>query len=355
MLVITAGVKAQESFYQDVTTWSMGESKVQSPKSKVEASTSQPLFFPSWDILPHEPKLPHVDVISERLETLVNLSKVQDPKPKGKAKKTSASQLIVANVVALMQRTFAPGMIAARTRTLRRGETIDPLDLVEWLEDEGYEPEAQVNAKGELALRGGILDIFPPTCPWPLRLEFFGDELESIREFDPSTQLSKEPVESVTIPPAGELGILRRLLGAKSPTPPPLATLLDHLPDNTLVVICDPEAVAQGAADYAIQVPPSDPFFVSWEELQNAMTARGLVTTELGEFTEVLESDDESATAEQLQFQSLDAFRPIAERAVDLAIAEAQRREFFAQLHRWLRQGRAVHVFCNTLGEQQRF
>ncbi len=360
LLVITAGVKAQESFHQDVTTWLIAEFKVSS--SQLSALNSQPLFFPSWDILPHEPKLPHVDVISERLETLVKLSKVQGPKPKAKAKKSSSSQpstrnaqLVVANVVALMQRTFAPGMIAARTRTVRRGETVDPLDLVEWLEDEGYEPEAQVNAKGELALRGGILDIFPPTSPWPLRIEFFGDEVESIREFDPRTQLSKDTVQSVTIPPAGELGILRRLLAAKSPAPPPLATLLEHLPDNTLVVVCDPEAVAQGAADYAIQVPPSDPFFVSWAALQATMAARGLVTTELAEFTEVLESEDAAAAPEQLQFQSLDAFRPIAERAVDLAIAEAQRREFFAQLHRWLRQGRAVHVFCNTLGEQQRF
>ena len=374
LLVITAGVKAQESFHQDVATWLMAGSKAQSPKPRASVSgsplstlSSQPLFFPSWDILPHEPKLPHVDVISERLETLVALSqRANAPAPKPKAKAASRSprsslnsQLIVANVVALMQRTFAPGMIAARTRTLRRGETINPLDLVEWLEDEGYDPEAQVNAKGELALRGGILDIFPPTCPWPLRLEFFGDEVESIREFDPRTQLSKDTVESVTIPPAGELGILRRLLGAKSPAPPLLATLLDHLPDNTLVVVCDPVAVAQGAADYAIQVPPSDPFFASWEQLQNAMVTRGLTTTELREFTEVLESEDASEVAvpdsANLEFQSLDAFRPINERAVDLAIAEAQRREFFAQLHRWLRQGRAVRVFCNTLGEQQRF
>ena len=79
---------------------------------------------------------------------------------------------------------------------MQRGDKIAPLDLIEFLEEQGYEPEAQVSQKGEIALRGGILDIFPPTSPWPVRLEFFGDELESLREFDPLTQISREEIVS---------------------------------------------------------------------------------------------------------------------------------------------------------------
>jgi transcription-repair coupling factor (superfamily II helicase) len=255
-------VKAQESFHQDLATWveALALSKVKGSKSKPGAAAdsqpstlnSQPLFVPAWDILPHEAKLPHVDVISERLETLVALaeaSSVQSSKPKaGKAPGSPlsppASPLVVANVVALMQRTFPPGAIAQRTRTLRSGQQINPLDLVEWLEEEGYEPEAQVNSKGEIALRGGILDLFPPTSPWPFRVEFFGDEIESIREFDPSTQLSREPVDSATIAPAGELGILKRLLASGTQASPQFSTLLDYLPAGALVVVCEPEAVA---------------------------------------------------------------------------------------------------------------
>ena len=82
------------------------------------------------------------------------------------------------SVTALLQKTFPPGEIMERTRRLGRGEKIAPLDLIEWLEEQGYEPEAQVSQKGEIALRGGILDVFPLTSPWPVRLEFFGDELE---------------------------------------------------------------------------------------------------------------------------------------------------------------------------------
>ncbi len=96
------------------------------------------------------------------------------------------------------------------TRTLVRGDKINPLDLIEWLEEQGYEPEAQASQKGEIALRGGILDVWPLTGPWPVRLEFFGDELESLRYFDPLTQISREEIVSAILPPAGELGILKQ-------------------------------------------------------------------------------------------------------------------------------------------------
>ncbi len=356
ILVVTAGVKAQESFHQDLTTWlarstdKAGSKRRKRAESTVESEQSA-LFFPAWDILPHESKLPHVDVISERLETLVALTAGE---PGGKAR------IVVSNVIALMQKTFPSGAIAERTRTLDRGQQIVPLDLVEWLEDQGYEPEAQVNHKGEIALRGGILDIFAPTSPWPVRVEFFGDEIESIREFDPISQLSKDPVDSVTIPPAGELGLLKRSLATDAKTPnasspnAPLATLLNYLGRDALVVLCGPETLEQTAEGYAVQVPQNDPFYAPWDELQNEMAERRLACVDFLEMEESLSNEAEepasAANAANLavHFQSLEAFRPIVESAPDVQVAEAQRREFFAQLHRWLRQGFSVHVFCNT-------
>lgn len=342
-VVVTSGVKAQESFQQDATTWKrFGRSP----------DEEEPLFYPSWDILPHEPKLPHVDVISERLETLVALAKGGDTA-------REMAPLVVTNVMALMQKTFAPGAIGERTRIIKRGEQINPLDLVEWLEDQGYEPEAQVNHKGEIALRGGILDVFAPTCPWPVRIEFFGDEIESLREFDPVSQLSRDALESMTLPPAGELGILKRMIDHGGA---PLASLLQHLPNGTVFVIAEPEEVEQCASNYEAQVPESDPFFVPWREVRSEVGQRftllELIDSTLTNTETALPELPEATGAReslQLELQGLDAFRPIAERAVDPQIAEAQRREFFSQLHRWLRQGYAVHVFCNTEGERQRF
>src|SRR5207302_4802102 len=104
---------------------------------------------------------------------------------------------------------FPQQQLAEHTRVLKRSDRIDPLDLVEWLEEQGYEPEAQATQKGEMSLRGGILDLYPLTSPWPVRLEFFGDELESLRHFDPLTQISRDEINSITIPPAGELVILK--------------------------------------------------------------------------------------------------------------------------------------------------
>ena len=164
------------------------------------------------------------------------------------------------SVTALLQKTFPPGTLRAGTRRLARGDRIDPLDLIEWLEEQGYEPEAQVTQKGEIALRGGIVDVFPPTSPWPVRLEFFGDELESLREFDPLTQISRGEITSITLPPAGELGILKAIgtrPNAQSdgmPTrarAPRSATLLDYLPRETIFLLCEPEQLAAHADDYA--------------------------------------------------------------------------------------------------------
>jgi len=236
---------------------------------------------------------------------------------------------------------------------LRRGERIDPLDLVEWLEEQGYEPEVQVNHRGEIALRGGIVDIFPLTTPWPVRLEFFGDEIESMRTFDPMSQISREPIETVTIPPGGELGILKRMVQEGSAFRVPgsaLATLVDHLPPETIFVLCEPRSLDEHAASYSEMVPASDPFFIGWADFQEGLSAGGMTTVKLSEDA----TPDEPASAAP-NFQSLDAFRPITDRAPDPTVAEAQRREFFGQLHRWSRQGHAVHVFCNNDGERERF
>ena len=71
-----------------------------------------------------------------------------------------------------MQRTLAPEVLTASMKSIRVGDQMDPLDLVEWLEEQAYEPEAKVTQKGEISLRGGILDVFVMTHPWPTRIEF---------------------------------------------------------------------------------------------------------------------------------------------------------------------------------------
>ena len=403
IVIVTDNLKSQETFQQDLETWQSNEFKVQGSKFKVADAAASPTphsalraphrFYPAWEILPHEPRLPHADVISERLETLVALSEKSGPK-------NQKSKMVLANVVALLQRTFSAQMLQARTRTLNRGDRLNPLDLIEWLEEQGYEPEAQVTQKGEIALRGGILDVYPMTSPWPVRLEFFGDELESLRHFDPITQVSRDPITTATLPPGGELGILKRMRsaekegmrmedggwrmegsesagsGVRSEENPALATLLDYLPRETIFVLCDPDNISAQADLYGQQVPAGDPFFISWHDFREELSAKGMTVLELSENPpepdelELSDESEESPIANQkskiensilhspssiLAFSSLDAFRPLGPHAPEPQIAEAQRREFFSQLHRWSRQGYAVHVVCNNAGERQRF
>ena len=324
--------------------------------------------------MPHEATLPHADVISERLETLVALTQHATPVLRSRTaeggRNTQPVPLIVTSVAALLQRTFPAGAVRERTRTIMRGDRLDPLDLVEWLEAQGYEPEAKVTQKGEIALRGGILDVYPLTSPWPVRMEFFGDEVESLRQFDPLTQISREEITAVTIPPAGELGLLKRSEVRV------LGTLLEYLPPETVLLLCEPELLAERAEEYAGQVPEGDPFFIRWQSFLEQARAQGMTLLEVSDAdTGLVNLEGEGATdVESLpavqplasgplphsafrtpHFESLEAFRPLAERAPEPQVAEMQRREFFAQLHRWLRQGYAVHVFCNNDGERQRF
>ncbi len=380
-VLVASDLKTQESCQQDLETWLAIQSTVHSPQSAAGNAPSSildlpfsPLFYPPWEVFPHEGKLPHADTISDRLQTLVTLSgqsQIRGPK----------SEVIITCVTALLQKTFPPGDFQERTRALHRGDKINPLDLIDWFEEQGYEPEAQVTRKGEIALRGGILDVWPPTGPWPARLEFFGDELESLRHFDPRTQISREQILTAMIPPAGELGILKQWQvtgnpwhekGAASERQNPatrhvsLATLLDYLPRETIFLLCEPDQLAARAEEYASQIPASDPFFISWETFLADLDHHGMTRLELSEEEATIPSPGRPATLSPpggerdgargaSLFSSLDVFRPLPERAPEPQIAEAQRREFFQQLHRWLRQGYAVHVFCNNDGERQRF
>jgi transcription-repair coupling factor (superfamily II helicase) len=359
IVVVTQDLKSQDSFHQDITTWlQVSESRmVRNPQTASDA----PLFYPAWEILPHEAKLPHVDIVSERLETLVALTRIQTPG-------TKPAPLVVASVAALLQRTFPVDELKDRTKTLTRRDRFDPLQLVEWLEKQGYEPEAQVTQKGEIALRGGILDVWPPASPWPVRLEFFGDEVESLRHFDPFTQISREDTNAVTLPPAGELGLLKsRIQKRESPSrnsetdsrtvSSQLSTLLDYLPPESIFLLCEPEALDEHAGQYAQQMIGNDPFFIAWKEFKEELAARKITVLDAGE-GDIPHPRPLTPAALQsvpLPLSSLDAFRPLGTRAPEPQIAEAQRRDFFTQLHRWLRHGYAVHIFCNNEGEGQRF
>ena len=148
--------------------------------------------LPERAALPLERALPEHDESAERLEVLDLLAGRHH------------GLVIVAPLLALVQRTLAPGQLRAGRRSARVGERLEQRALLTALVGGGYEAAVEVSGVGEFANRGGILDVWPPGAAEPLRIELFGEEVESIRAFDPMTQGSRRRLDHVTLLPASE-------------------------------------------------------------------------------------------------------------------------------------------------------
>ena len=140
-------------------------------------------------------------------------------------------RVMVASVQALLQHTIGAADLPAAPRELRRGMRCHLETLLRELFDLGYVPVLEVAGRGEFAHRGGIVDVFPPSLPLPIRIEFFGDEIDVLRAFDPTDQRTVEPVDAATLlpasefllPPGGAAAIAQRLGRAAARLPERLA------------------------------------------------------------------------------------------------------------------------------------
>ncbi|HET6536237.1 MAG TPA: transcription-repair coupling factor [Sphingomicrobium sp.] len=151
------------------------------------------LTLPGWDSLPYDRASPALRVMAERLATL-NALQAQTSKP----------QLLVVTASAATQRLLTPFRIRQLTRRIADGERIEREALVEQLHALGYERTDTVAEHGEYAVRGSLIDVFPAGEELALRLDFFGDEIDSIRRFDPIDQRSTDKAEAFTLMPASE-------------------------------------------------------------------------------------------------------------------------------------------------------
>tara|TARA_A100001391_G_scaffold48774_7_gene29122 strand:- start:20315 stop:23794 length:3480 start_codon:yes stop_codon:yes gene_type:complete len=149
--------------------------------------------FPAWDCLPYDRASPALSVSARRLSALYRL---QQGKP--------GSQLLVTTINAVLQRVLTPFRIREAVRELKPGVSIGHESLAALLQRQGYSRTDTVVNTGEFAVRGSIFDIHPSGLDGGLRLDFFGDELESLRLFDPSTQRTTEVVDSHLLLPASE-------------------------------------------------------------------------------------------------------------------------------------------------------
>ena len=118
--------------------------------------------------------------------------------------RSGRARVMVAGVQSLLQHTIAPGDLPAEPRRLRSGARLHQDALLRELLELGYAPVSEVAGRGEFARRGGIVDVFPPSLPLPIRVEFFGDEIDSLRAFDPTDQRTVRTVDEAVLLPASE-------------------------------------------------------------------------------------------------------------------------------------------------------
>jgi len=169
--------------------------------------------LPAFDCSPYEGRSPHPEILERRALALWNIAR-------GRA------LVLVAPLAAALGRFADATYYRSLALELKPGEEIGLQDLAEHLAGIGYEVAEPVTAPGEFSIRGGIADVFPPETAWPVRIEFFGDQIESLREFDPTTQRSRHPVPGVLILPlcetrrsAGLFGVLVERLAAREAAP----------------------------------------------------------------------------------------------------------------------------------------
>src|ERR1051326_7396057 len=154
------------------------------------------LRFPAWDCLPYDRVSPNSALVSERIATLTRLL----DKPAG-------LRFVLTTVNALVQRVPPRSAFAGARMDLKVNAIVKPEDLARFLEANGYGRAGTVMEPGEYAMRGGIVDIFPAGEADPVRLDMFGDTIESIRRFDPSTQRSAAARQALSLRPVSELAL----------------------------------------------------------------------------------------------------------------------------------------------------
>ncbi|MBA6339734.1 transcription-repair coupling factor [Colwellia sp. MB02u-10] len=148
-------------------------------------------LFPDWETLPYDTFSPHQDIISQRLATLYQLSRMD----KG---------IVIVPISTLMQRLAPKQYIEANSLIIQKGDKKDLHQLRQSLEASGYRCVDQVMEHGEFSARGAILDIFPMGSKTPFRLDFFDDEIDEIRLFDPENQRSSDKIDGINLLPAHE-------------------------------------------------------------------------------------------------------------------------------------------------------
>ncbi len=176
--------------------------------------------FPAWETLPAENIPPSPDIVGDRYNVLSDIYKSNEP------------SIILSSLQACLQKLILPKQFDSMRLEIKVGMKFPFDELIQKLTDMGYQRSAVASDKGEFAVRGGIIDVFPVSSPEPFRLDFWGDELETIRIYDPIGQKSIRPAEDkIMLMPARELELIQQTSE--------LGDIIDYLGNNVLIIMDD--------------------------------------------------------------------------------------------------------------------
>jgi transcription-repair coupling factor (superfamily II helicase) len=299
--VLCPSVHSQELFYDSLLNWQ--------PNA---------LFLPEAELAAVENVLPDPEIAAERLALLMQIERETGP------------QVIVATRASLDQAAPKRGTLQSAVTQLRRSANAKMEHLLDQLGRSGYERVGQVTTRGQFAVRGGIVDIYSWHAPLPFRLEFFGDQIESLREFDIDSQTSVRDLASVDIllgiqgaavsSPPGRSGDRPSLIDDQS------GFVRDYVEGDHLVIDIEPDV--QGGATRGSQefAAPNMQISEGWIETGPEDFSGSFQDCEIGEFG-----------------------------AGDLVLAEAKRAQFVDRLKEWRANNARVVIYFQTEGEIERF
>jgi transcription-repair coupling factor (superfamily II helicase) len=271
--ILCPSVRAQDSVYETLLNWL--------PSAQ---------FLPEAEFAAVENVLPDPEIAAERLALLAKID--SEPGPR----------VIVTTRASLKQPAPKRGAVSAATLQIKRGSSTKMEQLLEKLSGAGYERVAQVTTRGQFAVRGGIVDLYSWQAPLPARVEFFGDNVESLREFDIDTQTSVRDLRKIDI-----------ILGAADDKS---GVVRDHVDNNDLTIDLEPEE----NSDARIQISEG------WIEGGPEDFSGAFQDCDVGEFA-----------------------------VGDFLLAEAKREQFVKCLDEWRKKQARVVVYFQTEGEIERF
>jgi len=227
-LIITDSQENALKIYQDLGTF------LNKPQSEEENI----FLFPSFDVLPYEEISSDPQIIQQRINILKHLSMNDQDKKR---------IILIADIKALLPKLASPQKFKKTNWKLKVGDVLKKDDFLKILLDQNYRSVEIVEEKGEFSSRGGIIDFFPITSESPLRLELFGDQIESIRYFNLNTQRSILKLADYTLLPSREL-IADGLSNYN------YSTIFDYLPEDLIVLQNEPELIKEKAEEFQEEI-----------------------------------------------------------------------------------------------------